>query len=92
MPHTLKIRYSHCWKPVAAWLNGEEFNFHQQRIKKGQFAYVATNLVGTQVVHSGTNMVAVFDPDSNVPTMYLSSRHKQGFPSLFEECAYVGPN
>jgi hypothetical protein len=37
-------------------------------------------------------MVAVFDPDSNVPTMYLSSRHKQGFPSLFEECAYVGPN
>lgn len=91
MSHTLKIRYSHGWKPVSACLGAEEFNFHQQRIRKGVFAYVATSLVGRQVVHSGTNMIAVFDTDSDVPTMYLSPRYKQGFPSLFEVCDYVGP-
>lgn len=91
MPRTLKIRYSAGWKPEAACLGAEEFNFHQQRIKKGQFAYVATSLVGTQVVHSGTNMIAVFDSDSDVPTMYVSPRYKQGFPSLFEPCDYVVP-
>jgi hypothetical protein len=74
--HALQISYKKGKPAYASYLGCLAVEFSKVHVGEDKYCWLAEYNNGTQIVHDALNMIAVFVPDSDDPTIYTCPKKK----------------